>query len=235
MAEAETDGGHSFSDAPLFCEVFLEPFYQSPEDDVGLVDERDRQIGDGLVSAFADDRHIVGTAVVVGAVVLRRLGAVVVEGPLFESSYSEVVLVVHQQFVEACLCDVHQFQLGLRGGGRCGRAFSDVLLPRSCSLHHLVDCSIALGEVLMGEVEGDVINALRLLVGYKVFVVSSLREEWLRFLHDVTNRTNETNRANETNEPNETNEANKANGAYKLFLQAGVDVAGDILPWGEGG
>lgn len=60
VAVAEAGGGHLFSDAAVFGEVFLEagdvPAYQGVE----LVDEGDGDVGDGLIGALLDAVHIVG-------------------------------------------------------------------------------------------------------------------------------------------------------------------------------
>ena len=56
---------------------------------------------------------------------------------------AQVVFVVCEQFVEACLCDAGQFDFSFLAYGGCGAAFDDVLLAASCGLDHLVYGSVA--------------------------------------------------------------------------------------------
>ena len=54
---------------------------------------------------------------------------------------------------------------------------SDVLLPQSRGLNHLVNGAVALGEELVGEAEGDIVNNLGLLKRQQRLVVASRRKQ----------------------------------------------------------
>ena len=56
-------------------------------------------------------------------------------------------------------------------------AFGDVLFAATCGLNHLVDSAVAFGEVVLGEVVGDVIDYLSHLIDPEVAVVAVLGEE----------------------------------------------------------
>ena len=62
-------------------------------------------------------------------------------------------------------------------GGEPGlAAFQNVLLARTRGLDHLVNGAIALGEILVGEAEGDVVDDLGLLEGQEGPVVAARRK-----------------------------------------------------------
>ncbi len=97
--------------------------------------------------------------------------------PLLQMPHSQIVLIVIEQLFEAGLSHIGQFYLCLTGGDGCLVALGNVLLPRTGSLHHLVDGAVSLAEITLGEVEGDVVNHLCHLIDPQISVMPMLGEK----------------------------------------------------------
>src|SRR4029077_13642152 len=63
------------------------------------------------------------------------------------------------------------------GGQRCLAAFKDVLFPGACGLDHLIHSAVALGEELVREAEGNIIDDLGFLEGEERLVIAARRKQ----------------------------------------------------------
>ena len=93
---------------------------------------------------------------------------------------AKIVLVILLQFLEACLCHIHQFDASLHRGSARLVALGNVLLARASRLFHLVDRAVAyFRQIMLHEIECDVVDALRLLEGDKVLVIALGSKEFV--------------------------------------------------------
>ena len=93
--------------------------------------------------------------------------------PYLVAVVAQIVLVVLLQLLEAGLGHIHQLDAGLHRRGARLVALGDVLLARARGLLHLVHRAVAnLRQVMLQEVAGDVVDALRLLEGDEFLVVA---------------------------------------------------------------
>ena len=171
-AVAEAGRRHALADAALLGEVLLQTGDVLAHHVVELVDQGDSDVGYRLVAALVDVAQVVLRVVVADAVGLHLTGACVVGRPLRQAAHAQVVLVIDQQLLHAGTRHIRQLQLRLRRSGAGGTSLGNVLLARAGCLHHLVDGAVALREEPPGEVEGDVVDALGLLIDEQIAIVT---------------------------------------------------------------
>ena len=139
--------------------------------------EGDTEVGYFFVVHALDCGGIVLSYLLASCILPHLLVSRVKGVPLREPAHTEIVFVVVEQLFETGFRHVGELDFGLGGGG-CGLvAFGDVLFAATCGLNHLVDSAVAFGEVVLGEVVGDVIDYLGDLVDPEVAVVAVLGEE----------------------------------------------------------
>ena len=112
-------------------------------------------------------------------------GIALIWAPLGKSPHPKVVLVVYQQFLQTGFSHIDKFQLRLARGGACRATLGDILLARPRRLHHLVDSAVTLLQEPVREKEGDIVDALRLLIDYQRPIVAPLGQEGLVGGHSV--------------------------------------------------
>lgn len=167
-----------FLNATVDKEVSLEPLQELPEKIVSLVDEHKRDIGQRDVVAQLAHALVV--------LCLRKLTAplagvatlLAVDIPNLVAVVAQIVLIVLLQLLEARLCHIDKLDARLRRGGSRLVAFGDVLFARASGLLHLVNRAVAnLRQVMLQEIVGNVVDALRLLEGDEVLVVAFRSEK----------------------------------------------------------
>ena len=165
-------------DAAVGKEIALKLLQEFPEQIVSLVDEHKGDIGQRDVVTQLAHTLIVLCLRMLAAPLTGVAALLAVDIPNHITMISQIVLVVLLQLLEARLSHVDKLDASLHRG--CSRlvAFGNVLLARACGLLHLVDRAVAyLRQIVLQEIVGDVVDALRLLKGYEVLVVALRREE----------------------------------------------------------
>ena len=123
------------------------------------MDERNSDIGDGLVASTLYPLSIL-SRVEMGAAEGARLSAAwVFVAPLLEVAHAEVILVVEEKLMQAGTVHVDELQLHLCGSYSVYISFGEVLLTRAGGLNHLINCPVSNSKELMGKIEGNVIDA----------------------------------------------------------------------------
>lgn len=173
-AVGETGAGHALAQAAFFEKIRLQTVELPVNEIVGLVDETEGDVGDGLRRARLDKL----TIKLIG---LRNLAAepADVEGlagvlvPLAVFADAEIIAIVVEKFFEAGASDAGEFDLGLFGSAGGLAALEEVLFAGAGGLDHLVYGAVALEEELVGEAEGDVEDDLGLVEGVKGLVIAA--------------------------------------------------------------
>ena len=173
-------GRHLFLDAAVFQEILLVFFQQPPQQEISLMNQHQRNVGKRDIIAQLADADIIGWRRMLLAPLPGIHALLATNIPFLVAMIAKIVLVILLQFLEACLCHIHQFDASLHRS--CARlvALSDVLLARASSLHHLVNSAVAnLRQIMLHEIECDVVDALRLLEGDKVLVIALGSKEFV--------------------------------------------------------
>jgi len=84
-------------------------------------------------------------------------------------------LKIGQQLFQTGAANVGQFDFGFLGRRPGFAPFQNVLLSCPSGLNHLVDRSIAFGEILVGKAKGDVVNDLCFLKEQQRLIVAARR------------------------------------------------------------
>lgn len=148
--------------------------YELSQQRVGLMNKSYRYVGYCLVRPYRYGLAEIGAVCMLLACFscLHCLSAV--DAPLFKISYSQIVFIINQKFLQTGFCNVCKLQFGLSPGAACCASLGNILLARVCSQNHLVDGSVGLVEIFMRKIKNDVINTFSLLINNKLSVVSAL-------------------------------------------------------------
>ena len=92
----------------------------------------------------------------------------------------QVVPIVGQEFLQAGPSHIGELDLGFLRRHSGFAPFQDVLFPGAGGLDHLIDSSIASGEILVGKAKGDVVDNFRFLEGKQRLIISARRQQTLR-------------------------------------------------------
>ena len=151
---------HALLDATFGNEAFLHGLQETVEHIDGLMDECEGEVCHLFVVHPADGFDIVFLYLFTAGILAHLLETWVLRIPLGQGAHAKVIFIVGEEFLEACLRHVGELYLSLAGCRCCLISLGNVLLAASCGLHHLVHSAVALGEISLGEVVGDVIDNL---------------------------------------------------------------------------
>jgi len=163
--------------ASLGHEAVLHCRQQLVEHIGSLVNKRNAQVGQLLVVHALQGQGIVGPNPFASGILPHLLVARMVRIPLRQVAHPQIVLIVNKQLLQTGLGHIGELNFGLGGGSGGLVALGNVLFAAAGSLHHLVDGAVALGEVVLGEIEGDVVDNLGNLIHPQVAVVPMLGQK----------------------------------------------------------
>ena len=155
---------HAFFDAPFGDEAVLHGFEQALEHDAGLMEQGDAEVGNLLIVHLADMLGIGALDAFRAGIGAHGFVARVERSPLLKMASAEVVFIVVEEFLETRLCHIGELDFRLARRGSRLIALGNILLARARRLNHLVNGAVALGEVAMSEVIGDVVDDFRHLI-----------------------------------------------------------------------
>ena len=167
-----SDAVHLLGEAALRDEVLFQSLQLLEEQVVGLVDEDDGHVGDGFGRTRLAEIHEEFGIVVLLAQPAHGRPFHGILFPLAMTVRAQIVDVVLLEFLQTCLRHIDKFDLGLCRGSRSSTNFNDVLLARTCRLHHLVDSTVAFLQIGVAEVVSHLEDHLCLLVGKQLAVVA---------------------------------------------------------------
>lgn len=166
VAFGEAGAGHAFAQAALLEKVVFEAADLLVEQIACQFDDADHGIGaDGRVGVF--DGFAEGFVVGAGSAVepAQAGGVRVVAGPFLQTTDTQEVAVVGEEFLEAGTCNVSQLVFSFLGCAGGHAAFDDVLLAGTGGLDHLVAGAVVRVEEAIAEAHGGVVDDFGLLVG----------------------------------------------------------------------
>src|SRR5262245_43758036 len=106
-AGLQTCLGHTFADAAVSDEVRLQSANLFVEEEIGLMEQADCDVGDDFRRAGFDEVAVnFERDVRSGAELTDEAGFLGVFAPELEVAYAQKVLIIDQQFFEAGTCDV---------------------------------------------------------------------------------------------------------------------------------
>ena len=167
VSVVEADAGHAFAEAALFDEILFEVGELVVNEIFGLVDKANGDVGEYFggpcLHEFAVELEGLGLAF---AEFAHEAGFPRVLVPDGEIAGTKEVFVVVEQFFEARIGDVGQFNLGLFRGAAGAAAFEEILLAGPRGLKHLIGGPVAVLEELLGKTKGDVVDDFGFLEGF---------------------------------------------------------------------
>ena len=168
---------HFLSYAAFLKKRFFLSFYKFSEQHVGLVNQYDSNVGNGLSRACRYALHVERSVAMSSAHITSLYCARVCGCPLRQMINAQIILIVEQKLLEACTCNVCQFYFRFFGRGGSGTTFGNVLFAAACGLYHLVDSTVFPVKKCLCEIVGDIVDAGRFLECDKLAEVAALWEK----------------------------------------------------------